>query len=145
MSDMLDQMRARGENAVMNNLKRVDAMAQMALRGSTGQGDLGVAPPRLYFDGYLTAALKVVTIVPRESGSVFLCDKAGPDATDDFKQYILPPATDPLTLAPVAVLKIVAGSSASAFTFGTSNFNATGITPTQVDTPTLPEAGTLPL
>ena len=53
--------------------------------------------------------------------------------------------TDTLTLAPIAILKIVAGSTASAFTFGTSNFNATGITPTQADLSTLPEAGTLPI
>lgn len=84
--DVLAQMRARNSNPIVNNLRRMDELLQQTARTATGQGDLSVAQFRLYADFSLSAAAKIVTIIPRESQLISLY------GDDGFNNYVMPPS-----------------------------------------------------
>lgn len=86
--DLLKQMRDRN-NPMLVKMREFDVRLTRVERAANGNNDVSEPIHRLYSDCYMSAALKIVTIIPRESGQISLYGDNG------FDEFILP---DSITL-----------------------------------------------
>jgi len=84
MSDLLNELRTRN-NAQLNAIRDIHAKVNLLLQAANGAEEDAAEPGRLYSDIILSAAGKIVTMTPRESGQIALF------GDNDFDTYNLPP------------------------------------------------------